>query len=215
MSENIKKIDARGLACPAPVLLVKDAIEKENAGHISITVDNKASKENVCLFFESRQFKTSVEQKETDFEISGIQGQNQDAGNSRNKEEKSPEKSEKEKRLPEKTLKKIMIQVSSSLMGHGDDELGGKLMTNFIKTLKEMGPELWCIVFINSGVKLTIKDADVLPDLSELESDGVKILVCGTCLNHFDLLDLKAVGQTTNMLDIVSAMQVSDQVINL
>ncbi|MGD8740846.1 MAG: sulfurtransferase-like selenium metabolism protein YedF, partial [Desulfobacterales bacterium] len=47
------------------------------------------------------------------------------------------------------------------------------------------------------------------------EAAGLNILVCGTCLDHFKLLDKKQVGETTNMLDIVTAMQLSDRVINL
>ena len=42
-----------------------------------------------------------------------------------------------------------------------------------------------------------------------------KILVCGTCLNHLNLLEKKMVGETTNMLDIVTAMQLADKVVNL
>ena len=49
----------------------------------------------------------------------------------------------------------------------------------------------------------------------ELETEGLTILVCGTCLDHFDLLARKQVGQTTNMLDIVTAMQLADKVINI
>ena len=38
-------------------------------------------------------------------------------------------------------------------------------------------------------------------------------MVCGTCLNHFGLLDKKQCGETTNMLDIVTSLQVADKVI--
>jgi len=55
----------------------------------------------------------------------------------------------------------------------------------------------------------------VLDVLKSLQSDGVHIMVCGTCLTHFDLLDQKRVGETTNMLDIVTAMQAADKVINI
>jgi selenium metabolism protein YedF len=88
-------------------------------------------------------------------------------------------------------------------------------MVNFLKTLKEMGDELWRLVFINNGVKLTIEDSQVLLDLRQLQDNGVLILVCGTCLDHFNLLEKKQVGETTNMLDIVTAMQLADKVINL
>jgi selenium metabolism protein YedF len=88
-------------------------------------------------------------------------------------------------------------------------------MVNFLKTLKEMGDELWRLVFINAGVKLTIEDTETSEDLKELEKNGIHILVCGTCLTHFDLMDRKKVGETTNMLDIVTAMQLADKVVNI
>ncbi len=78
-----------------------------------------------------------------------------------------------------------------------------------------MGDELWCLVFVNNGVRLTAIDSEVLADLKELDNSETHILVCGTCLNHFDLLDKKQVGETTNMLDIVTSMQLADKVINI
>ena len=111
--------------------------------------------------------------------------------------------------------KKIMVMCATDRLGFGDDALGSKLMVNFLRTLKEMGDELWRLVFVNNGVKLTIEGSDVLEDLKGYEKRGLKILVCGTCLDHFNLLDSKQVGETTNMLDIVTAMQLADKVINI
>jgi len=196
-----KEIDARGLACPAPVLMTKDAIEKEQAAHIKVIVDNKASKENVCLFLENRKFNVSVHQEG---ELFHIIGQATEAESISASTEKS-----------ESGRKKIMVIIASNCIGHGDDELGLKLMVSFLKTLKEMGRELWRLVFVNNGVKLTIEGSEVLPVLKELEENGLHILVCGTCLNHFNLLEQKRVGATTNMLDIVTAMQLADKVINI
>ena len=90
-------------------------------------------------------------------------------------------------------------------IGYGDDVLGSKLMINFLRTLKAMGDELWRLVFVNNGVKLTIEGSEVLEDLKAYEAAGLSILVCGTCLDHFNLLGKKQVGETTNMLDIVTA----------
>ena len=102
--------------------------------------------------------------------------------------------------------------ITTDRIGFGDDELGKKLMISFIKTCREMGRELWRLVFLNNGVKLTVSGSEVLSELTALEKEGIVILVCGTCLTHFDLMDQKAVGQTTNMLDIVTAMQLADKV---
>jgi selenium metabolism protein YedF len=108
-----------------------------------------------------------------------------------------------------------MVLCATDRLGYGDDTLGLKLMVNFIRTLREMGTDLWRLVFVNNGVKLAIEGAEVLEDLKAYEQAGLKILVCGTCLNHFNLLERKAVGETTNMLDIVTAAQLADKVITL
>ena len=197
-----KEIDCRGLACPAPVLQTKEALEKEHPNVIKVVVDNEASKQNVFRFMESQNLEVSVQQEGKDFHVIGKIG-----------EGVVPETPVAQK--PDTGHKKIMVMVANDCMGHGDDELGEKLMISFLKTLKEMGEELWRLVFVNNGVKLTIEGSDVLPVIQELENDGIHILVCGTCLTHFDLLDQKQAGETTNMLDIVTAMQLADKVINI
>jgi selenium metabolism protein YedF len=196
-----KEIYCRGLACPAPVLQTKQAMEKDHPDVIKVVVDNEASRQNVSRFMESQNLEVSVKQEGNDFYIIGKR-----KGEIIHKE--SVER-------PETEQKKIMVMVANDRMGHGDDELGEKLIFSFLKTLKEMGDELWRLVFVNNGVKMTIDGSDVLPVIQELEKDGIHILVCGTCLTHFDLLDKKQVGETTNMLDIVTAMQLADKVINI
>ena len=198
----MKEIDARGLACPAPVLQTKNAIEEENLNSIEVLVDNEASRQNVSRFLKSQGFEVSVQEREGDFHVTG-----------RREGGVEPEGLAAEKQDAEK--KKIMVMVANNCMGHGNDELGSKLMVSFLKTIKEMGDELWRLVFVNNGVKLTIAGSEVLSVLKEYEKDGLYILVCGTCLTHFNLLDKKQVGETTNMLDIVTAMQLADKVINI
>ncbi|MCB2170959.1 MAG: sulfurtransferase-like selenium metabolism protein YedF [Deltaproteobacteria bacterium] len=188
------QIDCRGLACPAPVIQSKECIDREHPGIIKITVDNEAAKQNVTRFLESQKYGVSVEKDGADFHITGSAGE--EAGLPFPEEEASDEKTSK-----------IMVMVATDRMGYGDDELGRKLMVSFLTTLKEMGEDLWRLVFVNNGVKMTIADSEVLPVLQELEKEGVYILVCGTCLTHFNLLEKKMVGETTNMLDIVTAMQ--------
>ena len=198
----MKEIDCSGLACPAPVLKTKDAIEKDGLTEITVIVDNEAAKQNVSRFLGTKKFNISIKEEGNLFYISGtIDG-------TMPGEDKILEK--------QKTVsQKIMVMVTSDTVGHGDDELGKKLMVSFLKTLKEMGDELWRLVFVNNGVKLTIDDSEVLEDLKALENNGIKILVCGTCLMHFNLLERKQAGETTNMLDIVTAMQLADKVVNV
>ena len=199
----MEKIDARGLSCPAPVLETKAAVEQHHPQQIEVIVDNEPAKQNVSRFLNSQGYQTEVKQEGDLFMVVGT-------GDG----EPVPAQASAAK-APQTDAVKIVVMVAADRMGSGDDELGGKLMINFIKTLKEMGDELWRLVLVNSGVKLTIDGAATLDDLKELEDGGLTILVCGTCLDHFNLLEQKKVGQTTNMLDVVTSMQLADKVINI
>ena len=199
----MKKIDCRGLACPAPVLQAKEAIEQEQPSALEVAVDNDAARENVSRFLTHQGYEVAVTEEGGVYRVIGTsQG-------------KAPPAPPSESRVASAEHAKVVILVGSDRMGRGDDELGSKLMVSFLKTIKEMGEELWRLVFINSGVRLTIEGSEVLSVLQEYERDGLLILVCGTCLDHFRLLDQKRVGETTNMLDIVTALQLADKVITL
>ena len=200
----MKEIDARKLACPAPVLLTRDLVEKETPGLICIIVDNDAAKQNVMRFLESRDYHVAADK---DGELFRVTGQ-------RDPDSQTPVSAAETSASPERAEKKVMVMITTDRIGFGDDELGKKLMISFLKTCKEMGRELWRLVFINNGVKLTVNGSLALSELTALEKEGITILVCGTCLTHFNLMDQKMVGQTTNMLDIVTAMQLADKVIN-
>lgn len=199
----MKQIDARGLACPAPVLLAKAAVENDGETRVEVTVDNAASQQNVQRYLESKGFSVTLENAGADFRVVG-------QGHGTPNVSPSPEP-----RPGSSTGAKILVLCATDRIGFGDDTLGKALMVNFIKTLKEMGPDLWRLVLVNNGVKLAVTGSPVLAELLAYEAAGLKLLVCGTCLTHFHLLENKQVGETTNMLDIVTAMQMADKVISM
>lgn len=197
----METVDARGLVCPGPVLETKKFIEKKNPDSLNVIVDNDAARQNVERFLASQGFNSQSSQQGKDFVVTGVKEGGDPCGICS---------------VPEKSGgATTMVAITSDRLGRGDDMLGRKLTANFIKTLREMGDDLWRLVFLNSGVKLTTDGSDVLEDLKEYERNGLHILVCGTCLTHFNLLDKKRVGETTNMLDIVTAMQMAGKVIVL
>jgi len=201
-----KTVDARGLSCPAPVLMTKKAVEKDTLDRFEVLVDNEAARQNVSRFLAAQNFSVSTNQEGSDFKINAQrQGDALEVT-------KEPEISCDTNAGHQQ---KIMVLISTDRLGYGDDELGRKLLISFIKTLKEMGDELWRLALVNNGVKLTIENSSVLADLMAYEKEGLTILVCGTCLSYFNLLEAKRVGQTTNMLDIVTAMQIADKMINI
>ncbi len=195
------KIDCSGLACPKPVLKAKDFIENNPNDSFQLIVDNKAAKENVSRFLDSRGWEIQVEEEEGRFIITA-----------------SPPETCPVCEIMSDSLKqseKILVIIPTNVMGKGDDRLGSSLMKNFIATLKEMGEDLWRIILLNGGVKLAVEGSEVIEDLKALERDNIDILVCGTCLDFYGLLDKKQVGTTTNMLDIVTSMQVATKVIRI
>jgi selenium metabolism protein YedF len=197
-----QKLDCRGLACPDPVLRTREIIERGGVERLSVLVDNPAAKENVGRFLSQMGFEVSFSEQGGVFEVKSARRQPAEAF------EAGVEQESVERR-------KIAVLIGTDRLGTGDDTLGKKLVFNFIDTLKEMGPELWRVILLNGGVKLAVEDSDNLPALQGLEKEGVLILVCGTCLNYFGLFEKKRVGETTNMLDIVTVMQVADKVISL
>jgi selenium metabolism protein YedF len=198
----MKEIDARGLACPAPVLHTKATLQEENHASLRVLVDNAAAQQNVQRFLESQGFRTVQAQKGPDYLVIGTRGS-------------QPATQSDPTTVLQTETQKIMVMCATDRIGFGDDDLGLKLMVSFLRTLKEMGPALWRLVLVNNAVKLAVDGSEVLPDLRAYEESGIKILVCGTCLNYFNLLERKQVGETTNMLDIVTAMQLAEKVINI
>jgi selenium metabolism protein YedF len=193
-------LNCQGLTCPQPVIKTRDFLTAHpQVGEITVLIDNEAAAQNVKRFLENQGFKASILGAESGFQV---QAQKQDQGSCNLAEGKVLERPQK-----------ILVMISQNCWGKGDDQLGTLLMLNFLRTLKEMGDSLWRLVFVNGGVKLTVEGAEPLSVLQELESNKVSILVCGTCLNHFGLLEKKRVGETTNTLDIVTSLEVADKVI--
>ncbi len=204
-----KELDCRKLDCPGPVLRTKKLLEAEATSRIRVLVDNDAAVENVSRFLSFNGFAVSVD---SDGITSAVEGTKEEAEVLESRHETAPAAGHK---TDTSQPQKIMLMISSTQMGKGDDELGEKLMINFIKTLKEMGEELWRLAFVNHGVKLATIGSPVLEELQALEADKVDILVCGACLTFLGLMEEKEAGQTTNMLDIVTSMQLADKVVNL
>ena len=107
---------------------------------------------------------------------------------------------------------RTVVVLNQDQMGNGDRELGRKILGTFLRkssTLKGLD----AIVFFNSGVKLLTKDSPVLTELALLSENGVDLVPCGTCVQHFGL-EL-AVGRVSDMDTILSELSAADKVITL
>ncbi|MDZ7759272.1 MAG: sulfurtransferase-like selenium metabolism protein YedF [Desulfovermiculus sp.] len=208
-------LNCQGLACPQPVIRCKETISQSKPNSLIVQVDNEPAKENVIRFLTSQGYHIQeVREKNDIFELMAAHAdQGSSLGNEPAPEAQAHRLEDPKSRADDKLAHLVFI--TSNVIGHGDDELGQKLMLNFMATLPEIGPSLWRILLLNSGVKLAVGGSPALEHLQKLEQNGVSILVCGTCLDFFNLLDQKQVGQTTNMLDVVTSLQLADKVIKV
>jgi selenium metabolism protein YedF len=190
-------VDALGKLCPQPVIHTKKALE-EHAGDVQVIVDNAISKENVERFAKSQGCDVKTEEKENHFYINITRGQNCEIMDF--KEEKSQGKN-------------IVFYIASDHMGIGSEELGQILIRGFVKTIKDLKEKPGKLIFINGGVRLTTKDSKVLEDLEELETTGMEILSCGTCLDFFGLKEDLKVGRVSNMFEILSSLTEADRIV--
>ena len=222
------------LPCPQPVVECKKSLEKYAPKEIQIAVDNKPAVENVTRFLEKNGYQVERKEEKDFWTLKGVllNGEKGDSVPSSLEDtfSKSPKASSQQSPFlqnthsenvlhPELNLnaghnehdKKTLIFIASDCIGSGDDVLGTKLMESFLSCLKEM--DIWQIVLLNGGVRLAATEGKALESLKELAMSGVKIFVCGACLSHYGIYDEKQVGETTNMLDIVTALDLADKVI--
>lgn len=184
------EVDARGLACPKPVIMTKKEIDKGSSDIVTI-VDNEIAKENVTKLISKLSFDFDVETIEGDFFI------HFKTGDGTATEEQAALKPE---------FDDLVIYVASDRMGEGNDELGNVLMKGYFYTLTERTPYPKALLFVNGGIKMTVETSPVLEHLRALEEKGVEILSCGTCLDYYNMKDQLAVGGVTNMYTIVDTM---------
>lgn len=205
-------LECQGLPCPQPVLKCKKCIEQDSPHVISLIVDNEPAQENVSRFMSSKGYTVTVNTLNGEWIVRG----------------ETPELTKSDSQSSDCEICAVMSRdeidsvsaktvafITTECLGVGDDELGGKLMLNFLATLPELGSSLWRIVLVNGGVKLACNGHVCLEKLEILARSGVEILVCGTCLDFFGLLEKKRIGETTNMLDVVTSLQLATKLINV
>lgn len=193
-----KIIDAKGLACPEPVILTKKALEHKE--DVTVIVDDDIAVGNIKRLGAKLGRTVRIEKKEGGISHIHI---------SRAGEAEKQPVAEEDTHTPHyesSSPAPLVIAISSDRMGRGNDELGYVLIRSFLHTLLTLNPLPDTIILYNTGVKLAATDSAVIDDLKHLEEAGTSILVCGTCANYFGISDTLGAGCISNMYDIASTM---------
>jgi selenium metabolism protein YedF len=198
-------VDARGLACPQPVILSRKAMAE--ATQVVTLVDNATSLTNVSRMAQKAGWTVAVAEDDGGFRLEMTR-------------EAAPAPVAVPTPVPTNGQAAslggpLVLVVSQDIMGRGNGELGQILLRGFFHALGEVEPLPRTAIFFNTGVKLACQGSPVLEDLRALETAGLEILVCGTCLNYFELTDQLAAGQVSNMYDIAETMLRAGKLVNL
>jgi len=108
-----------------------------------------------------------------------------------------------------------VILITRNGMGEAVQELQHKLIGTYLKLLDEHDVRPGAICFYTEGVKLVVEGSPVLNTLQSLEQKGVRLILCSTCLNYYDLLDKVKVGIVGGMGDILEAQRQAAKVITI
>lgn len=112
-------------------------------------------------------------------------------------------------------MENTIILVTNDGMGHGDPNLQRKLIVKYLELIQTNGSLPNAICFYTDGVKLVVEGSPALEQLHALESKGVRLIVCSTCLEFYSLTEKVQVGIVGGMTDIIEAQVKADKVITL
>lgn len=196
-------VDARGLACPQPVVLTSKAMTV--ADQVTVIVDNDVAVENISRLARSKGFTLETTEKTDGIYLILC------------KTDTPSEAAEKITIIcdSQPSSGKTVIFVPSDCLGRGPVELGERLMSAFFHAILDIGPKPTRIIFMNTGVNLVVEGSRALDDLRVLARKGIDILACGTCLSYFNLTEKLAVEHVSNMYDIASALLEADKIVEL
>jgi intracellular sulfur oxidation DsrE/DsrF family protein len=109
----------------------------------------------------------------------------------------------------------LVIILNRDQMGPGEDGLGRKILTTFLRKAVAFGDKLEAIVLYNAGVKLAAKDSPVAAELAQFHENGVEVLPCTTCVEHFGLMGKLIVDKPCSMDEIITTLRRAEKVITL
>lgn len=113
------------------------------------------------------------------------------------------------------TSKNTLIQITRYGMGDGNEELGLKLISNYLKLMLEDNRLPRIIVFYNGGVKLLTPDAPTYDTLKLISDKGVQLMACKTCLDYYGIDTNTIAGKAGTMMDIITLQANADKVITV
>jgi selenium metabolism protein YedF len=200
----MKIIDARGFLCPKPLMLTKKGLAEINFNEqISVLIDNETSKINVERFLKDNNMKVDCIKEDKHYQLTVT----------KTEEVLKVEAAEEYCEPSSKKIGKYVFLFKDNKVA--DDELGEILSKAYFDVINELDSLPEKIIFYHKGVKLVLDNSPFLEHLREIEYLGVKILICGTCVNYYNVIDRVSVGTISNAYDILTALSNAHHIVTL
>jgi len=196
------QIDARGKACPLPVMMAEEALSTIKEGIVEVIVDNEESAMNLSGYAAQNAFFAEINRVDRDWKVRIVKGYA-----CQPKSNAGAQIAE-----PETKKKSLLLIIGTDSMGK-DEDLGKKLFKGFFDTMKIYKQLPHTMIFLNAGVKLTTVNDETVGVLKDMETMGVEIYSCGTCLKHYNLEAELKVGHRGTTNHIVEGMQDFEKIV--
>lgn len=201
----MKRIDARGQLCPMPLILTRRALRELPEGTpFEVLVDTASAKENLLVDLRERGIEGVAHPEGEGFRVTGLS----------KRAEPSPAPGD----LPpaeaigspapvgrsiggseEPSGSPIVVVLRSDRMGEGDEVLGKKLMIGFLQALPDQSRLPTHLLLYNSAARLVAAGSPALEPLQKLEQLGLKISICGSCIDHYGVTSPLLCGVQTDL----------------
>ena len=198
-------VNAMGKACPEPVIMTRAAVEK-GAVELEVLVDNTVAVSNVTRFLEGQGFRVQHQENGGEFKLTARREGAAVSVGSAAAADPAPRPQGKAR---------LAVLVAGKTLGREDKELGEVLIKGFLGTLSKLETPPAVLALMNEGVKLALPEASTCDHLKDLEKAGTRVLVCGTCTNHFGITEQVGVGTVSNMFEILEAVTGADKVLSV
>jgi selenium metabolism protein YedF len=204
MSEII--VDARGQLCPKPLILTKQALKENLVGtQIVVLVDNETSCQNVERFVRDNGMTPHISADGSEFILRFVKH--------------APElvaPAAEAYCVPSRSGVDYVVALSSDTIGSNegsDAALGRVLMQGLLSSLEAIEPMPTHLVLYSRAVLLATDGAATLPALQALAQRGIAILLCGTCVDHYEMKQAVRVGEIANMLKLLEIQLAAGKVL--
>ena len=208
MADTVLTVDARGDACPIPVVKTLKALGAlAGPGSVETLVDNEIAVQNLTRMGEGKGCTVTSErlgEKEWRVTVAASAALAVSDVEAESATCEVPTPGAPSAAAP--AARKVVVAITSECMGTGDDVLGRKLMGSFVYSLTQLDELPATVLLYNGGAHLSCEGSAALEDLRGLAASGVEVLTCGTCLDHYGIADRLAVGEVTNMYVIAQRL---------